>query len=204
MNGATDMAKSGEELVRDIQRDLECPQCEYNLRGLRGHVVSCPECGETCDVAKLIILRWTTPWYRVPGLSIVFMPTAWVAIGLIVVPLLIFRLHFDETALTGYALILLTGWVWLMSRAWHLFQSAEGIYLALASHVVLAGYILGLVGVLGGVIRAFTPSGDLLFKVAWALIAVALALVFWQCRKAEEFIGKRCLRRYLINQVGHD
>ncbi len=48
------MASTGEERVNEIQQDLDCPHCEYNLRGLLGDVVSCPECGEICDVAKLV------------------------------------------------------------------------------------------------------------------------------------------------------
>ena len=52
------MAETGEELVKAIQRDLLCPQCEYNLRGLYGDTVSCPECVAVCDVAGTDDLAW--------------------------------------------------------------------------------------------------------------------------------------------------
>jgi hypothetical protein len=56
------MARSGPAQVAELQQDLPCPQCDYNLRGLRGVVVQCPECGATFDVARLIAQRWRGPW----------------------------------------------------------------------------------------------------------------------------------------------
>lgn len=31
--------------LEEIQRDLACPHCDYNLRGLRGAIVECPSAG---------------------------------------------------------------------------------------------------------------------------------------------------------------
>jgi hypothetical protein len=40
--------------LRPIDRDLHCPECEYNLRGLSGDPVQCPECGACIAVARLV------------------------------------------------------------------------------------------------------------------------------------------------------
>ena len=71
------MSGSGENAVREIQADLACPQCQYNLRGLRGEIVSCPECGARCDVARLIAARWEKPWYKAPLFNLLALPVAW-------------------------------------------------------------------------------------------------------------------------------
>ena len=188
------MAETGEELVEAIQRDLACPQCEYNLRGLYGAVVSCPECGAECDIAKLVSLRWTKPWHQAPGLNIVFLPTAWSVGGLLGVPLAL-RVGLMEG--TACSLIWLTVWVWLLWRAWGLFQSAEGVYLALASHALFAGYVLGI----GGFVIAMSEVveyPDLATQIAIAACAVVVTtLLLWSCRWFHRFIAKRCIRRYL-------
>jgi len=44
--------------------DLQCPQCDYNLTGLRDN--RCPECGEAFDPAKL------TAWMRHPNQPVLY------------------------------------------------------------------------------------------------------------------------------------
>jgi len=63
------MAQGGEQLADQILNDLACPQCQYNLRGLRGAFVICPECGLGCDVAQMIARQWMGPWYNAPGFT---------------------------------------------------------------------------------------------------------------------------------------
>lgn len=40
-------------LTRFISTDVACPHCQYNLRGLAGPIVNCPECGVEVNVHKL-------------------------------------------------------------------------------------------------------------------------------------------------------
>jgi len=195
------MVTSGEEPVNELQQNLECPWCKYNLRGLRGNIVSCPECGETCDVAKLMSLRLTKPWQEAPGTGSVFLPSAWLMIGLLAACAVHLHLRFGAMGWIGVMLITLVGWVYLMSRAWRVFESAEGIYLAFAGHAVLAGYMFGVPGFLVCVLFAVIGPGDPVFRGGWGVAAVAFALLLWQCHRAEAFIGKRCLRRYLAKQT---
>lgn len=199
------MAKTGEELVNEIQQDLACPKCEYNLRGLRGAVVSCPECGETCDVAKLTSMRWTKPWHKAPGLTDMFLPITWVVFGAMGGAVISSRAGWE--ALTVFTVVWLAGWVWLMWRAWNVFQSAEGVYLALAAHVILVGYLLGVFGLLSGVggflislLDDPMKSNDLLWAAVWSLVVVVSIVCLRQCHRAEAFVGKRCIRRYLAKR----
>ena len=194
------MAETGEELVKAIQRDLACPQCEYNLRGLYGAIVSCPECGATCDVAKLVSLRWTKPWYRAPGLGTVSLPAAWSVLGLIALP---FAVTLDVSGRAGGLLAWLGVWLWLLWRAWRLFEGAEGVFLALANHALLAGYLLGVGGFIILVVRTIvtfvvpTIGHDPLQLFGSVCVLALLVLLAWACRRAERFVAQRCIRRYL-------
>jgi hypothetical protein len=62
--------------VDQIRQDLACPGCQYNLRGLSGVRVTCPECGQGINIAQLIARKWTGAWYRAPGYSRVFFTRA--------------------------------------------------------------------------------------------------------------------------------
>ncbi|MCH6550701.1 MAG: hypothetical protein IH804_01640 [Planctomycetes bacterium] len=67
--------------VDQVRQELTCPQCDYSLQGLAGDLVTCPECGTTSDLPKLI-LRWGfRPWYRAPGFSRILRPLVWPGIG---------------------------------------------------------------------------------------------------------------------------
>ncbi|MHC4109101.1 MAG: hypothetical protein ACYSTY_13560, partial [Planctomycetota bacterium] len=68
--------------VEKLREELACPRCEYSLKGLRGDVVTCPECGTECDLAKLMLGQWVGPWYRAPGFGRILAPVACVAIGM--------------------------------------------------------------------------------------------------------------------------
>lgn len=197
------MSTSGQALVDGIQRDLACPQCDYNLRGLRGEVVSCPECGAVCDVAKLVSQRWTKPWHQAPGLGTVYLPTAWAV--LVVLALLT---AFTALGWTGRLLVLLIGlggWCWLMWLAQRLFQTSEGLHLALAGHLILTGYLMGVVGCFAGVLYAVSelPTNPLHCVILSPVPVVSLAAV-WLCHRAEVMVAKRCIRGYLATRVGPD
>ena len=101
----------------EIQIDIACPDCEYNLRGLPGPIVNCPECGLTTDVPVLATRQWNKPWYKAPGFNTLMWPAviafiSWIAFGVL------FSL-FSGQPLVVYSLILFAFalWVWFMIRA---------------------------------------------------------------------------------------
>ena len=192
------MVTTGEALVDGIQRDLACPQCEYNLRGLRGDVVSCPECGAVCDVAKLVNLRWTERWYRAPGQSTVYMPTTW---GVWLPLLLIGTTALGEAGAMLFLLVGLGVWVWLLRESWRWFQSSEGVFLALACHFIVAGYMVSPIAFLYGmVLAAITLPTDPVSGLGYAALAIGSMVVMWLCYRGQVFVAKRCIRRYLAKR----
>ena len=61
------VAPASDQGLSILDRDVACPDCGYNLRGLSREIADCPECGLRCDVAKLLTRRWDQPWYKAPG-----------------------------------------------------------------------------------------------------------------------------------------
>jgi len=120
--------------LAENRRDIACPGCDYNLRGLRGDVVTCPECGATCDIGQLVARRWTKPWYYAPGLNWVMLPCAYA----LRVALSTRFIDVDKSTVLAVAVLLLIGWLLLMYRAWRVFRSPVGVALALLMHVALA------------------------------------------------------------------
>lgn len=186
--------------VEDIQQDVACPQCEYNLRGLRGSIVGCPECGATVDVARLIARQWTGPWYKVPGLNRLYYPVAWLAVGaLLAAPLVPAVMSFGggEAAFALAAPVYFGGWLVLIQRAHALFNyCGAGITLSLLGHVLFAGYIAGAVGMIWGIVYMFSEPTfyGVLTCVISFIAGVGLILA---ARRGERFIGGRCIKRYL-------
>ncbi len=206
------MAETGEQHVAEIQQDLTCPACEYNLRGLRGAVVQCPECGATCDVAKLITNRWRKPWYRAPKLNVVYTPTAIAVVGLltcnILAVLVAAALNGGAARNVGIAtiitvLLLLLLWVAAMWRAYRVFDDPKGWVLAVLGHGLLIGYVGGLGMVISGLTMTFAVGG-VPGAVFGLIIAVVGGALIWVCRRGEKYIAGQCIRRYLERQSAAD
>lgn len=190
-----------------ITEDLACPTCGYNLRGLVGNVVTCPECGHRVDRAKLAAARWARPWYRAPGLMTLQWPVA-VAFGSAVFMPVIAALPTGNQTTFLYVIILvpvvsLALWTLLMVRAVRYFRRLEGVWLALLMHVLFAGYFVCFVGgflfCFAAAVRAFgMPNAHWTAGVVSLIAGLALitfgALVL---RRIERFIAARCIRRHL-------
>ena len=186
--------------IDEIQNDVACPACQYNLRGLRGAVVNCPECGRECDIAEIIRRRWDKPWYLAPGMNTVNMPVAVAVASCIVLPM--FRLSTHDGGLLGglgvivFPMLALVVWGAFLYRAWLLFDSAEGVGLALLAHVILAVYLAGVVAVVFTIATVF--SDDLHYLLV-TLPVIGLGVLG---RVGERFIAGRCIRRYLNRPPG--
>ena len=210
--GIFGMSPSGEQPPREIHQDLPCPGCGYNLRGLAGDVVSCPECGQSCDVAQLSNAGNVLSWRLAPGLGILTAPAVWLLLAptvtacLIALTLSVFQdalpwpRNTDDACLVFLglgAVVIAPVWGWLMYRAWRYWPGAVGVGLALLAHVVVVAYVAGAyVGVselclLGAVSRGgWVPVLALVFPVACVLL-------WWAGNRGYRYLAERCILRRL-------
>ncbi|MFP4225062.1 MAG: hypothetical protein ACLFVN_13480, partial [Phycisphaeraceae bacterium] len=146
---------AAEAPIEAVRRDVACPECGYNLRGLTGPVVACPECGHEADIAKLVARRWDRPWWKAPGFNTLLLPAAALALGVAFGGIGIgFALANLQPANPGLvfasaAMALMAVWGWLMWRTTRLFDAATGPLLALLAHVALVVEAAGVILFLG-------------------------------------------------------
>ena len=198
------MTERGEQAMKELANDLACPRCDYNLRGLVGDEVVCPECGQHVNVARLIAQRWTRPWWHAPLYNTLALPLAWVvlsAIALLPITAISLEPKYRHTWIPwAFTSVAVVGWFAVMAFVRRRFGSSEGIALALLLHAVLPAYLFGLFGVLSFGIRliAFDIGR---FPAAMAIIdAVSMAagvVVILVARFTERFIARRCIKRHL-------
>ncbi len=198
-----------------LDRDVACPACTYNLRGLHGPVVNCPECGEHCDIVKLITMRWTGPWWSAPGFNTVLLPTP---CALVVVAIFLIapamHPHTDTPwILAAIWLVAIAIWGYLMWRTWILFRGVRGPALALLGHGVLLGYVVGVLGTALAVVRIIVilinqsqhPTRILLGQLGWpVLLTLVFLAILVLARKCERFIAACCIRRHLAKIAAPD
>ena len=185
--------------VDQVRQELTCPQCDYSLQGLAGDLVTCPECGTTSDLPKLI-LRWGfSPWYRAPGFSRILRPLVWPGIGFwfILFVLAVEQSSSDRPPIwtSGLAIVVFAGWLRAMWRVWKVLPGGRALWLSLLAHALLAGYV-------AAVVASFLLVGSLLWggaMVGRALLLVPLIVaVAYVCRRGEKFIAQQCIRQYLL------
>lgn len=182
--------------------DIACPGCEYNLRGLLGPVVDCPECGLQSDVPELAARRWDKPWYKAPGFNTLAWPAIWALFSLFfVLPVI------DANGFMGpqdsliASLLCLIGWATLMYRAYRALGGMLGIGLALLMHILIVGFIVGAFGffimIIVGVIALYEFDADPV-SVGYGVFATAIiVLILWVCRRVERAIAGACIRHHL-------
>jgi hypothetical protein len=197
------------QLVESISQDIGCPNCQYNLRGLYGPEVDCPECGCHCDIVKLISEKWTKPWYRAPKFTRVGLPARWTFIMLLISLIFLMPLLAVQAApfwlLPLMAATYLAIWGVLIYRAATVFGDIRsGIGLALLLHVCVLGYLFGLLGF--AVLSAIIIESFVAGVVTWpALIGIAigsiLAAAAWPARLGERYVANCCIREYLKRKV---
>jgi hypothetical protein len=198
------MVTRGEQLAeRIIQTDLECLSCGYNLRGLAGSVIQCPECGVECDVPRMIANRWTGRWQQAPGYFILIAPLASMLFGALG---LLFLFVWEMARLEGsglltfmLAVLLLGVWVHMLGRARTLFGDDRGLTLALLVHGLFAMYVAGLILVVWGILRTSRHA-------EWALIAMNLLMALFGsallvlARRGERWVAEQCIKRYVLKR----
>ena len=193
------MSSPETESVEEIRQDIACPQCEYNLRGLRGDVVQCPECGMNCDVVELIERRWTKPWWTAPGFNRLVVPVVVATIDPMLLSVLMVARQGSVMIVPLAGTVVLFGWLYLMFRI-GLRGGTEAVLLSLLAHLIFVGYVIGVYGCIAMIIRMVGMVLNQMLSLQLlgaAVVAGLLVALVWGCRRGERFIAGRCIRRYL-------
>lgn len=205
---------STNDKVDTIQRDLACPQCEYNLRGLQGDVVHCPECGLGVDVARLITSRWTGPWHKAPGLLIIEIPVLVVVVGFVAWAVAFVTIStfeplgkpLDMVLIWSFAAVLVGIWIWRVLRAGRVFSvPLKGELFAVLSHLVLFLYVVGLFTPLvyvGIIIFEIGIQADVMTTITRIAILGGLLSSLLVARWIERWMAQQCIREYLKRSAG--
>lgn len=189
--------------VTVLREKLVCPGCGYSLRGLPGDVATCPECGVSCDLAKLMMRQWIGPWYRAPGFNRILVPLLWPGLGWwVLVIVLGFEMQSGRLPAVTLlvAALLVAGWIWSMWRLRRLMPGGAAVLLALFAHALLLGYLVGVAGVIAFVVQTLR-AGSLRRAVPMLAAMAVFTGLIWLCRRGERFIAERCIRRHLIDQA---
>jgi hypothetical protein len=195
--------------IDEIQRDIACPNCQYNLRGLSGAVVNCPECGTECDIARLIARKWTGPWYHAPGLMKLTLPAALVYVAVIGRLVWAFAAAAQNSQL-GFSMLtgvtdvafyfaVIAGWTWLARRAWDVFGNRESILHVLLVHAIVLGYMAAIVGgcyFLMRILDLYLSANKPIPLWNWFALIGWVAL-FFVAQRTERFMGLRCIVAHL-------
>ena len=194
------MSSDGDQDLPDIQLDIACPSCAYSLLGLRGAVVRCPECGLLIDRAKLVVERWSIPWYSAPGLTRIELAGIWLAVGAITCFYLILTQgsHSLDLNLTMGGPWLL-GWILLFRRSLDGFGGWTAWRLVVLGQLVAVGLVVGFGGVVIGMmmVTIMLVSGDLLDAGLAAVATVVFGVVAYLSRHAERLAVEQCIRHHL-------
>jgi hypothetical protein len=181
--------------------DVECPDCEYNLRGLPGPIVNCPECGLRSDVPVLAARQWNKLWYRAPGFNTLIWPAVWMWICFIIFTFTDAAVGLETASALVICLVVIVGWSWLMVRAYRLLGSEKGIWFALLMHLLVAGYLAATLGLIvltiAAVLAAIDGANNAPSLIEGVLSCLFLLFIFWGCRRIERSIAGACIRHHL-------
>jgi hypothetical protein len=181
--------------------DIACPDCEYNLRGLPGPIVDCPECGLTTDVPVLAARQWDKPWYRAPGFNTLMWPAVVAFIGWITTTVVSTLSGPNQWATYAWMLLALAIWLWLMFRATKLLKGSVGFFLALLAHALVLGFLVGIVGLMvmaiATVLDLIQGDTDLVGTLSGVAWLVGFSVLLWVCRRIERAIAGVCIRHHL-------
>ena len=201
------MSKQGIEQAENIRDSLMCLKCDYSLRGLPGDIVTCPECGESINIAAVMMKQWTGPWFKAPLYNVLAVPLAWAFLILSIAVVGMIANEFQSNALPILLAILIVGagvWVALLFDTTKKYGNSEGAFLALLVHLIFIGYILGSIGVIGsliGVIVSISDDRGASNILTSVIILVVCISTFVISRLGEKFVAGRCIRQH-VRRIG--
>lgn len=195
------MTQRGVRQVEMLKDDAVCPGCDYALRGLQGDVVTCPECGQTIDLVRLLAIDWNRPWYDVPGFESLLLPLVWPMIGGLAA-LVAWGLAAvsNETPWLGASFLIVTilGWALSIWRRRAQLDNGSAIALIFLAHGLTVGYLAAMAIFGASLVQLFTSAllPVHLLSLLFVVLSAALAVV---CRRGEKFIAAQCLKQYLLD-----
>lgn len=198
-----------------VDRDTACPRCDYNLRGLLGPVVDCPECGLRSDVIELITRRWDQPWYKAPGYNFIALPAAWSFVCLIGVSCSgsIAASVSSQGQIPGNVLLItiavwmaaLAGWVGLLALAFVRFgRDWAAVGFAMLAHAALVGYVGGIGLIVSGSVAGFMGLSDKdvpTILISGGMVITGIGALIGG-RFAERTSAKYCIRKWMKKGTG--
>jgi hypothetical protein len=207
--------------VEEIRNNVACEKCAYNLRGLRGTIVTCPECGWQCDMATLVTRRWTKSWWKAPGFNALAVPTAWLVVCEWIAGISLegsFIRGWGTNVRTGAGLLAaagIVGWVLSLVRVSKWWPGRRGQVLSILTIIVVIAWLLAAFSILTEVwallmiviqlLKPLTESDKLVFAVIAAVIALVPAcLLAIAARRLERWIAAQCISRYLSGPADED
>lgn len=207
MSHVESKAPGGASNVEMIRQDLACPACGYNLRGLPGAVVTCPECGTVCDVATLVTEQWTQSWWKAPGFNVIIGPAATLMVGVV---LTLLAIALSSTQLMSpwfaviFAVVVVSYWCYLWHGVYRRFGDAWSLLLTLLAHAIATGMIVSAIAMIMTALFClleFMRSPDLIRVATYALVFLIAIVTLFFCRKGEKFIAGHCIRLHLASRA---
>lgn len=189
-------------VIDEVLRNVFCPDCQYNLRGLSGNIVECPECGKECNITELVAIKWTKPWYRAPYFNKLSIPLFTGVLGLFAIPMTNYFVQSNQFYSMSVSIVFLI-WMGSFYICYKTFDSIRGIHLALLMHVSFICYAAGIFGSIIGTFWAFTMFSGIqsknieLWLLTDLLIIFCFMFVVWIARKTEKYVAYKCIDHYL-------
>ncbi len=205
--------------------EVRCPSCRYQLRGLPGVVVRCPECGRPCDrVSELAMSRRN--WSITPTYERLMRPAMCFVALLVVLPLLWgFLPYVDQmharigiaaaSAVTG---ILVVTWLVLLIRGAMFLPGGAGLGDVLLVHAIVIGYLLLSFSIIVGALCLIIIGVDLMGSrllmtglppgpaIVVVLLLISAIIVYYLLRllyRLDARVGRRCVRHEAQLRLPH-
>jgi len=207
MSAATPSTELHEQPTRFA---IACPTCDYLLHGLEGPMVTCPECGDRCDVEELA-RRYRSQWTTTPRYVRMMRLVVMSLLGALASPIVAFVLMHEAGPLEPLAMMIMmtvvaaAAMVWLAMAASAIrgMPIGRGIALLILLHMAVTGYLLAGVGMTAGFVALITlplalfnvavDTIPVLMCIGVILFGIGCALLTGQCWKLDTAVGKACL-----------
>ena len=196
------MTQRGEEQIEKLCEEATCPACEYSLRGLPGEVVICPECGQTIDIVQFVTTHWDGSWHQVPTFKTIRRPAYFLALLMFVMLFWFITGGAQNHKAFGLSVtcFMFSLWVWQILKMWQQYKRVRTLMLSLLAHLVIAGYMIGVLFVLQIVLLFIYSTTNMLGWMSVPVFAAGI-VILGICQYSDKLIASECVRLYLLEQA---